>query len=100
LRYAFDSENATIWKERVKKLKEKLKQQPDIIPDLCVISIDHVLIGLSSWSQSLLINSMMERLDDSGAKRSVFQSEWPEFDDVLGIDFWQCVKVSHAIARI
>lgn len=84
LRYAFDSENATIWKERVKKLKEKLKQQPDIIPDLCVISIDHVLIGLTSWSQSLLINSMMERLDDSGAKRSVFQSEWPEFDDVLG----------------
>lgn len=84
LRYAFDSENATIWKERVKKLKEKLKQHSHIIPDLCVISIDRCTIGLTSWSHGPLINSMMEKLDDSGAKRSVFQSEWPEFDDVYG----------------
>lgn len=82
--YAFDSENATIWKERVKKLKEKLKQHPHVIPDLCLISFDRCIIGVTSWSQGLLINSMMEKLDDSGAKRSVFQSEWPEFDDVYG----------------
>jgi hypothetical protein len=84
LRYAFDSENATIWKERVKKLKEKLKLHPHIIPDLCVMSIDRCIIGLTSWSHGPLVNSMMEKLDDSGAKRSVFQSEWPDFDDVYG----------------
>jgi hypothetical protein len=81
---AFNSENATIWKERVKKLKEKLRNVPEIIPDMCTVSIERIILGISLCSKDSLINSMIEKLDDSGAKRGVFQSEWPEFDAAYG----------------